>query len=127
MAVPEEGEADVFAGDGGTDACGLAADPPQLLAAAVTAMITPARIDSRIRVMAAPNSRVPGISRYVCAFQDSLNHVFCVLVRGLSLEMPIPCEWALGQGRRSRPHVRRPGRAALEEVAANWTIGSENG
>jgi hypothetical protein len=61
--VPGEAGADVVAGDGGAEAAG----PPQLLAAAVTAMISPARTESRIHVMAAPGPRAPGISRYVCA------------------------------------------------------------
>jgi hypothetical protein len=51
-----EGEAELCA-DGGGDVCGAAApDPPQLPTAAITAMITAAaRIESRVRVMAAPD------------------------------------------------------------------------
>jgi hypothetical protein len=49
--------ADVGAEDWGADACGLA--DPQPLAATVTTMIIPARIDPRIRVMAGLCDRRP--------------------------------------------------------------------
>jgi hypothetical protein len=69
LARPVDGEADALADaaddladDEAAGACDLAAEPPQLLTAAATAMIAvPAWIEPRSRVTATPASHEPRI------------------------------------------------------------------